>query len=231
MPPIKHNRPSPSATLLGVTADPRGTMERLLTRSRDPFFVILAPLALLLVCIAPPLLQRAQSATGLHDGEFFSAVAITTAVTAFSLSLLLTFSVHAVGGKKNYLRAVVALAFSSVPITAVIGMLIVTGRLYTGSFSVVTFLATGMTMRGDLALEIFPYVVRASLVLAFITLAYGLRTIARSSLALGILMASFTIPLLIGSFIIGLTVTDLIHPATSSRTIEFFARFLAYPVG
>jgi hypothetical protein len=229
MHPRAHNRPSLFAALLGTTADPRGAMERLLNRERHPLLVVIALFAFMFVIIVPPLLHHSKYSADQQIDDFFSSVAITTLATLLCTSVLLASSMHVAGVRTNYLRAIVALAFCSVPITAVLSALITGGRLYAGSFTITSYLATGITVPGDLILEIFPAVVRASLVLSYITLAYGLSTVARSSFGMGLIMATLTIPLLLGSFIVGLSITELVHPQTSSRTIEFFSRYLAYP--
>jgi hypothetical protein len=204
-------------------------MERLLGRAQRPPYVVITLITCLVVCLAPPLLQRANSAENRIDWEFAGSVGMSVGVTLLCACLLLAATMHAAGAKTSYPRAVAALAYSLTPITAILGVLHLANWGYMGSFTIVTFIATGLPLPNDLPLQIFPFVFRTSLFLAWITLAYGLRTVAKSSLPLGLIMAALTIPLILGSFIIGLTCTDLLYPSTSSRTIEFFGRFFAYP--
>jgi len=102
-------------------------------------------------------------------------------------------------------------------------------RIVQGSFSILVFIAYGFSVPGDLLVSIFPHVFRGALILSVITLAFGFRTITRGTLAMGAVMATLALVLLLGSYIIGLTATELVYPFSSARTIEFFSRYFAYP--
>jgi len=219
--------PGISEAILASVVDPRGTMHRLLVQSERPPYILATLLFFLIVCIAPVLLYRSYLGDAL-DAELIGCVSSTLALTFIITCCLVTSSAHAIGSN-IYLRSLAALVYSLAPMTAIMGIMLLANRISQGSPTLVMFIALGTTQPNDLITEIFPYAFRASLGLAFLTLAYGLAAVMRGTLGIGLFMAALALILLLGSFVVGLTITDIIYPLTSSRTIDFFARYLAYP--
>lgn len=219
-----------SEALFGSVADPSGTMERLLTNKHRPPYTVLTTTLFVCICIVPPLVLNSNHGGTTLDRELVGSVAMTTLITLVLVSLFSSFSVHAIGIRRGYMRTIAVLAYSLAPITLVMVVLSVINWFLQGSFSVLTFVAHGSFVPGDLSTLVFPHAFRGSLALAFIALAFGLRTVTRGSFSMGAVMAALTVVLLLGSFVISLTIVDLAYPSASSRTIEFFARYFAYPL-
>jgi hypothetical protein len=204
-------------------------MHRLLTLDEAPPHVPAIALLFLSVCIAVPLFQAGYGEGATLDYEFLASAAMTTILSVILWTTLVPFIVHAFGGKDVYLRSIAVLAYCTAPVTVVMGIIFVTSRLCMGRFSIITFLASGITQPHDLITQIFPYFFRAALAVAAIILTHGLRTICRSSLYVGFISACLAVMVLLGSFVISSTIADFVYPGTSVRTIKFFAHYLARP--
>jgi hypothetical protein len=228
MPPRKSKKPRLFEVLFSSVSDPGGSMEQLLVKSPHPFHAILTTVVFLSVCIAAPLALGSYRGD-YFDGELIGGVTVTTLLTLFFVSIFTALSVHAIGIRRAHMRTVAALAYSLAPMTLIIAVLAAISWALQGSCTILTFVAHGASLHDDLTTTIFPHVFRGSLALTFITLTFGLRTVTRGSLGMGAAMAALSFVLLLGSFVIGLTITELVLPQSSSRTIEFFWRYFAYP--
>jgi hypothetical protein len=220
--------PTLSEALFASIVEPRTSMHRLLTLDEAPPHVAAIALLFLSVCIAAPLFQAGDRRGAAFDYEFLGSVAMTTLMSLILCSCLLPFSVHALGERTLSLRSIAALVYCTAPITIIMSIAFIASRLYMGSFSVISFLASGQAQPNDLITHLFPYVFRASLVVAGIILVHGLRTVERSSVYIGVLSACIAVMLLLGSFILSLALTDFVYPSTSTRTIEFFAHYFSF---
>jgi hypothetical protein len=229
MPPRKAKRPALSEALFASIVEPRLTMRRLLAQDEAPPHLVAIALLFFLVCILPVLLLAGYQNRINPDYEIMTGVLLTTTVSVVLCATLAPFGIRAFGARNRYFRSIAALIYCTTPITVTMAIFCIASRLLTGKFATLEFLAFGFAQSNDLITEIFPYVFRASLVVAAAILINGLRTIGRSSYYVGAVSAVITVMLLLGSFIIGLTITDLVYPSLSTRTIEFFARYFSYP--
>jgi hypothetical protein len=221
----KTTKPGLPEVLFAAISDPRGSMQRLLGQRERPPHLAITLLLFITILIAPALIQSSYRGGTTIGTDLVGSSAMTFLLTLILSSFFTTFSSHAFGAKDRCLRAVAALIYCTAPITVMFTILLIASRLSMGDFTVVTYLSTGVQLPDDFVMRIFPYVFKASLCLAFITLAFGLRTLTHASLMGGILMAAITTLLILGSFILSLTVTELVYPSTSSQTIDVFKRY------
>jgi hypothetical protein len=218
-------KPGLSEVLFASIADPRGSMQRLLGQRERPPHVVITLLLFISTLIVPALLQSSYRGGTTLDSDFAGSIAMTFVLTLILSSFFATFSSHAFGAKDRCLRATAALIYSTAPITVMFTILLIASRLSMGDFTVINYLSSGVRPPEDFVIQIFPYVFKASICLALMTLAFGLSTLTHASAPVGFIMAAITTLLIMGSFILSLMITALVYPSTSSQTIEFFKRY------
>jgi hypothetical protein len=136
---------------------------------------------------------------------------------------------HASNVQKPFGKVLAAIAYSTAPVTVIFATLMLASKIFMGNFTLLTFISTGSSLSYDKVNQIFPFALRISLVISLFNLAQSLGVAARGGLGLGVVMAALTIPLIMGSFVMGLWLTDLMYPGVSVDAIAFFTGFMAYP--
>jgi hypothetical protein len=114
------------------------------------------------------------------------------------------------------------LIYTTAPLTTLMTVTLFANHLVSGELSLLYALGTGTTQDSDVVVKTFPMVLRIALALSLVVLACGYRFIARSSLVPALLMAVGTIPLILGSFVVSMTLIDIFIRDASIGTIRFF---------
>ena len=213
-------------TLISIPIDPAGTMRHLLRERRYPPYLILAPLATFSVLVAPTLWY--QHYMGLHSAlpEIHYAIAMTVVLTLiwFSLlmSVLLKLLLLNVAPGKMWAACLYCLA-SLIPF---MGAFYLGNFLASGRLSVLEYLATGQANRSDWFLELFPTCARAALFFSFFLFVNAVRALTNTKLVSAFSMALLGVPVLIGSFVVSLTISDVLFQDTGPEVYRFFTHLL-----
>jgi hypothetical protein len=158
-------------------------------------------------------------------GAVVMAVLLTTLASTFFMSM----GLRSFNDRSKAYSVFAALVYATAPIVAMMLAALLANRILEGSLSLVSFLATGVSAQDDLIVTLFPHLIHLSLIGSLITLAHSLRALTRSSLSVALLMAIGSVPLILGSFVVGLTATDLLIPASSPETITLFRTLFQLP--
>jgi hypothetical protein len=225
----KTRKPNILDPLIVSIVDATGTANRLIKPNAYPPYSITVLLAFLCVVILPTLLYGPIYFDGSADLKLTYSVIFTTTLTILITTILTSFMAHASNVQRPFGKILAAISYSTAPVTVIFATLLLASKAFWGSLALITFISTGSSLPHDTINQIFPFALRISLVIALFNLAQSLGVAARGGLGLGIVMAVLTIPLILGSFIIGLWITDLLSPNSSVDTIAFFAGFMAYP--
>jgi hypothetical protein len=119
-----------------------------------------------------------------------------------------------------------SLIYSTAPLITLMGAMYLLNYLLEGRLSILQYLTTGYARPDDWLLKIFPNLFRIFCLLSFILFANAVRALYRSSLMSAYLIASVSIPLLLGSFVVALSLTELCFHRSSEHVIAFFRGFI-----
>jgi hypothetical protein len=95
-----------------------------------------------------------------------------------------------------------------------------------GRLSILQFLTTGYARPNDWLLQMFPNLFKLFCLLSFVVFGNCIRAIYRSSITSAVLIAAVCIPLLLGSFIVALSLTEVCFAGSSDQVITFFRSFV-----
>jgi hypothetical protein len=138
-------------------------------------------------------------------------------------------ALHALNLRRLAYRIFSGLVYATAPFITLLTALLITNKILYGNLSLLGVFGFGLPSGNNLAVTIFPIAMRLAALLSFLILSQSLRAITNSSRSLGILLALSAFPLLLGSFVIAVTVTDMLFPGSSSSTISFFSAYITNP--
>jgi len=213
-------------TLISIPIDPAGTMRHLLRERRYPPYLVLAPLCTFFVLVAPTLWH--QHHRGLYSAlpEINYAIAMTVVLTLiwFSLlmSVLLKLLLLNVSPGKMWAASLYCLA-SLIPF---MGAFYLGNFLTSGHLSVLEYLATGESNHSDWFLKLFPICAKAALLFSFFIFVNAVRALTNTKFISAFSMAVLGIPVLIGSFVVSLTMSDVLFQDTGMEVYRFFTHLL-----
>jgi hypothetical protein len=225
----KTRKPNILDPLVVSIVDPKGTAIRLIKPNAYPPYSLTTLIAFMCVVILPTLLYGPIYFNGSADLKLTYSVILTTLLTIFITITLTSFMAHASNVQRPFGRVLAAIAYSTAPVTVIFATLLLASKIFMGNLPLLMFISTGTSLPYDKVNQIFPFALRISLVISLFNLAQSLSVAARGGLGLGVVMAILTIPVILGSFVMGLWLTELIYPGASVDAIAFFTGFMAYP--
>ena len=226
----KSYRPSFLDPLIVSIADARGTASRLIKPNEYPPYAVRMLLIFIAVFILPPLLYGQIHYNTSIDMSRAVSIVLTTITTILLTVVLLSFTAHASNVKSPFGKVLAAVAYSTAPLSAVFLTLMLVNKILMGSLALLTFISNGIFLPNDIITQVFPVALRVSALAALFNLSQGLAAAARGGLGIGLVLGFLALPLILGSFVLSLWLTELIYPMSSSETIAFFSNFLAYPI-
>lgn len=225
----KQKKPGIFDILFSGLIDPRGTTKRLLGGEDFPPWAISTLLLFVGIVIVAPLLYKPPGFAEAPQVKQLPPVLLTTFATLIATSFFVTMGLRSLRFRKSWYSCFASLTYATAPFTSTFLILLIVNKLAMGDLTLLGFLSSGFAREGDISSRIFPYLIRAAALLALLILTHALSTITRSSKGVGALMAAAVVPLTLGSFIMGLTVTDMIFPLSSPSVISFFRAYLLFP--
>jgi hypothetical protein len=215
-------------TLIATPFNPAGTMRHLLRERRYPPYLIIAPLSTFLVLVAPTLWY--QHYMGFQSGppEINYAIALTVVLTLIWFSLLMSvlfkLLLLTVSPGKLWAASLYCLA-GLIPFMLAFYL---GNYLASGQVSILQFLATGHAEESDWFIELFPNSAKVALAFSFLLFVNAVRALTNSRFISALSMSVLGIPVLIGSFVVSLTMSNILFPDTGVEVYRFFTNLL-YP--
>jgi hypothetical protein len=142
-------------------------------------------------------------------------------------AFLLMVALRSLNFKRSTYTLLAALVYATAPCTTILVALLLANKVTSGDLSLLGVIASGFGDHSNVVVRIFPTMLMIAQALAFLTLSQSLRALTHSSLGVSLLLGIIAIPLILGSFIIALTATDLVFPSSSPVTIQFFSSYAA----
>ena len=212
---------------LGV--DPGGVLMRAYNAHRFPPYVLTTLSIFLLVCILPPLITAPEALESSAQIILLRGILVTTALTIISTSIFIIVCVKLFNQRNANMAAASLFIYSLAPITTTLGLLYVLNKLFQGDLTVLTFILSGFSRQSDNIVAIYPYALRVGALVSFYILSRGFMIILKASRLLGVFAAIMTIPLILGSYIIALSVNEILHPNLAPQVNSFFGGFIQFP--
>jgi len=213
-------------TLLSLPVDPAGMMYHLLRERRFPPYLLLAPTATLAVLVGPSVwyMNKMQLHSGLSDT--YPAVALTTALTMLTFSFFLSVLMRLLLLNVSMFKVLVSVLYSCAGLIPFMLAFYLGNYLASGHLSVLKFLATGRMDSRDWFVALFPISAKVALGFSFFLFTNAIRALTDSKLMSAFSLAVLAIPVLIGSFAVALTMTDIVYKDTGVEVYRFFTDLL-----
>lgn len=215
-------------TLLSLPTDPSGMMRHLLRERRIPPYMVLAPLSTFLILVAPTLWY--QHRLQLHPvmPQVSYAIATTVVLTLLSFSFFMAVLFKVLLLDVSSWKIVAASLYSIAGLIPFMLAYYLGNFLASGQLSILRFFATGRIDSPDWFLKIFPTCAKIALGFSFFLFVNAVRAITNSKTASALSMSVLSIPVLIGSFAVSLTIVDVVFKDTGVEVYYFFTKLL-YP--
>lgn len=227
MAPKRLKTPSLLDVLFSIIVEPNSTTQRLLSITPPPH-IFTTLFLFLCVCIAPPLAQVGSKVPNTDIHQVIPAIltVILTFIftTIFARTALTAFHAHC-----SLLAVGSNLVYACAPLITLMVVVLAANQAISGELSLLTFLGTGSADNADVVVGTYPLIFRIAMVLCLAVLSCGYSSLTRASLFPGVLMAAGTIPLILGSLVVALTLIDVVIPDASIGTIRFLETFLLWP--
>lgn len=211
-------------TLLSLSIDPAGMMRHLLRERRYPPYLVLAPLSTLLVIVAPSLWYQYSIGLELPISEIHYSTSLTVVLTLVWFCLLMSVLF------KLLLLNVSPGKIWAASLYCIAGLIPFMLAFYLGNFlssgtvSVLEFLAIGRAHKSDWFLQLFPNFAKVALVFSFLLFVNAVRALTNAKLISAFSMSLLALPVLIGSFVVSLTIADMVFPDTGVAIYRFFTQ-------
>jgi hypothetical protein len=223
----QNRKPSLLDVLVSQLVDPRGVTKQLFLHKGTQPWVLTTLILFTCTCVVAPLLYSPSKDIPAPLANYVGPVVMSALLTLLFTSLFLVIFLHSLSARGNAYRVFAALVYATAPFVTVLSALLLTNKIVYGDLSLLSMIAFRVAHTDNFFVTIFPSAMRLAALLSVISLAQSLRTITNSSFAVGLLLGFSTLPLLLGSFIVALTVTDFIVPGSSPTTINFFSAYVA----
>ncbi|MEY4667994.1 MAG: hypothetical protein RL518_693 [Pseudomonadota bacterium] len=216
-------------TLLSLPIDPGGMMNHLLRKRRYPPYLILAPLSTFFVLVAPTLWYQHYRALQPGTPEINYSITMTVVLTlvwfCLLLSVLFKLLLLSVSPGKIWAATLYCLT-GLIPfmLAFYLGNYIASGRV-----SVLEFLATGQVHHSDWFLYLFPTCAKVAIAFSFFLFVNAVRALTNTKLLSALSMSVLALPVLIGSFVVSLTISNMVFPDTGLEVYRFFTQLLTIP--
>ena len=196
---------------------------------RFPPYVLTTLCMFLLVCILPPLITASDALESSAQILLLRGILVTTAITIISTSTFITICVNLFHKNASNIAAVSLFVYSLAPITTTLGLLYLLNKLFQGDLTILTFIISGLSRPSDNIVAIFPYAIRLGALVSFCILSRGFMINLNGSRILGVFAAIMTIPIILGSYIVALSLNEILHPNLAPQVNSFFWGFLQFP--
>ncbi|MCX6115362.1 MAG: hypothetical protein NTV65_09150 [Proteobacteria bacterium] len=203
--------------------DKEGTMRHLLVERPYPPYIISSCLALFSVLVLPSLIYQYQNELPTPEGSLIYALLTTLAISFVFFVISTTIMLRILGISAAIIKVIAAIMYSLVAAIPIMLGYYIANYAINGELTILSFLCTGQISEGDWLTGLFPLLIYTAMALGFLVFVGAIRAIGKTPTITAYLLALLCIPLLIGSFIVGITCAEALYPDTSLRIGTFFS--------
>jgi hypothetical protein len=212
-----------------LTIDPRGVLTRAFYVHGIPPYILPTICLFILVCLLPPLITAPDALENPQHVILVKGIMFTSLLTILLTSALLASSVKLLHSTAKTLQVVSLLIYALAPLTTVMALLYGLNKIFQGELTILTFILTGYARSSDFMVMLYPFAIRIAALLSLYTISHGLAIIVQLTNLLGLFIGILALPLLLGSFIISLYITEIIYPNVTPQITSFFYGFMQWP--
>jgi hypothetical protein len=213
--------------LLSLPTDPSGMMRHLLLERRNPPHTLTALIATLLFLVGPSLYYRHSLGIEMAQPEVEPSLWCAAAVTLLSFILFTTVLLRLLAFPVSVTRVMAATFYSLAGLIPFMVALYLTSFLATGSLTILGYLSTGHYREGDWLVKSFPTWTKVGAAFVLYLFTNAIRALGNTKTISAVAIVIFTIPIMIGAFMVGLTVANAIFPDTGIVDYRFFLSFIS----
>lgn len=214
-------------TIIALPIDPAGMMKHLLVERRYPPYLILAPLSTFVVIVAPTLWYQHYSGIQPTPAETSYAITLTTVLTLVWFSLLMSVLLKVLLLRVSPGKVWAASLYSLAGLIPFMLAFYLGNLLTSGHLSVLSFLAGGHIGQHDWFLRLFPLCAKVALFGSFLIFVNAIQALTTSKFLSALSISVLAIPVLIGSFVVSLTIADAFFNDTGVEVYRFFTHLLS----
>jgi hypothetical protein len=209
-----------------LSVDSRGTLRRAFSDSHFPPFLVTTLCLFLAGVILPPLLQTPDAFQNPGQVALIQAVITTTLVSIFTTGLLTIFAFRIFHGSARSIRIFALWIYSLAPITAALLIVFALNKLLQGELTVLTYISSGYHRTSDITVALLPYALRGAALVSLVVFSTGTSLILGVSRTLAILVTGLGVPILLGSYVFAVALSDFLYPGIAPQVNSFFSGFL-----
>lgn len=217
---------NPLDIFFSLAVDPTGTLQHAFSNSHFPPFLIITLSLFLAGVILPPLLQTPEALESQTQVTLIKAVVMTTLLSIFTTGVLTIFSFRIFHGRARPINVFALWIYSLAPITTVLLIVFALNKLIQGELTVLSFISSGYYQKSDIIVALLPYALRCAALISLAVFSSGTALILGVSRTLSILVTGLSIPILLGSYVLAVTVSDFTYPGIAPQVNSFFSGFL-----
>jgi hypothetical protein len=216
---------------ISAPIDPQGTMADLLVTPKYPPHLITCLFCVCCIVIAPPILYTPDGTLNTTHINLLAATLSTSLLTLGLAGFFQSMLTRTLGTQQSIFSLFCAMTYALTPFVTVMIFFYAATYLTQGHISILQYLTTGFVSQSDRLAPFFPTMVKASGLVSFVLFTNGIRVLMRSSLISAALIATVCLPLIMGSFIVSLSIEELLLPGISPKVIEVFTSFMGHSHG
>lgn len=217
--------------LISALVDPQGTMTRLLVTPKYPPHLVTCLFFICCIVIAPPILYSPDGTINTTHTNLLVATLLAAFLTLCLAGFFQSMATRALGAQQSIFSLFCAMIYSFTPFVTVMVFFYVATYWMQGHISILQYLTTGFASQSDALVQFFPTTVKITVLVCFVLFSNAIRVLMRSSLSSAALIAAVCVPLIMGSFVVSLSIEELLLPGISSKVIGVFASFVGHSPG
>lgn len=224
--PYKPKKLSILDILLSLPTDPSGMMRNLLLEQKRPPYLLLAPIATIAILVGPALYHQYSLDIQTAEPDKVRSLWCATGVILSTFIVFATILLRLLALPVTVARVAAATFYSLAGLIPFMVALYLTNFLASGSLTIANYLSTGYHREEDWVVASFTKWAQVAVVFVLFIYANAIRALANSRLLSAIAITLLHFPIMVGAFMVGLTVANAIYPDTGIMDYNFFVRLL-----
>ena len=216
-------------TLLALSTDPGGMMHHLLKERSPPPYLLVIPVMLVAVLVAPCIYYQRHMQMVALDSPLAYSLAITILITFVTFNLFITILFSILTVNSHPLKICATSLYSLTPLIPFMLGFYLANYMVTGDLTILGFLSSGTASYDDWLTPLFPTATKAALVVCVAVFTYGVKALGSTSTLSAVTLTALCIPVLVGAFAVAITVANSLFPDTGIEVFRIFRNFVITP--
>jgi hypothetical protein len=215
--------------LLALPTDPAGMMRHLLCERKSPPYLGFIPPVLVAVLAGPPLYYQHSLELNPLQAPLFLSIVFTLLVTFVAFNLFTTILFKTLALEVTPIKVFANSLYSLTPLIPFMLGFYMVDYLVSGEFAILRFLASGVANYDNWLTPLFPTAMKGALCICLAVFSYGIKALGSTTTFSAFVLTSLCIPVLVGAFLVALTLANTIFPDSGVEVFRFFRSFVVAP--